>query len=377
MKKIYIECNMGIAGDMLCGALFDCLSDEEKNNIITKLNSEFKTINVSCCKVKKNSVTATKFNVNVKKENHPHRKISEIDSIIDSFDFNENVKANAKNVYKIIADAESKVHGITVADIHLHEVGAKDAIADIVTCCYLLDFMNIDSITASTIVTGYGEVNTAHGLLPIPAPASAEILKGIPYIRGNIKSELTTPTGAALIKYFADEFTDDNNMTYNAIGYGAGSKSFDKPNCIRIFLGEENIHTIYELRCQIDDMTGEEMGYALEKLLSLGAKDVFFTPITMKKSRPAYMLTVISAQKDVQYLTSQIFKHTTTLGVRQVKCTRSELNREIVEKDSILIKRSYGQTMKKEKIEFEQIIDFAEKEDISVFDAKKILYDKI
>lgn len=373
MKKIYIECNMGVAGDMLCGALLDCLNDNEKDIIINKLNTLYKSIEVSCEKVKKCEISATKFNVNIEKENHSHTSINEIYDIIDGFEIKDNIKTDAKEIYKIIARAESKVHNTNVADIHLHEVGAKDAIADIVSCCYLIDFLKIKEITASPIVTGYGEVKAAHGILPVPAPATAEILKGIPNEKGNIKSELTTPTGAGLIKYFAKEITNNYPMTYSKIGYGAGNKDFEKPNCVRVFLSDDNKSTVYELKCQIDDMTGEEMGYALEKLLSYGAKDVYFTPITMKKSRPAYMLTVISSEKDKEYLTKQIFKHTSTLGIRQVKCTRAELDREIVECNGITIKRSQGYGITKEKAEFDELAKIADENDISVFDARKLI----
>ena len=179
MKKIYIECNMGVAGDMLCGALLDTLDSDKRNKTVNKLNSLFSHIDISCKSESKCGISGTKFNVQIEEEHHSHNSLSEIYGIIDSLDISDNVKENAKAVYKIIADAESKVHGMPVCDIHLHEVGAKDAIADTVSCCYLFEMIGANKITASPVTTGYGEVKCAHGILSVPAPATAEILKGI------------------------------------------------------------------------------------------------------------------------------------------------------------------------------------------------------
>ena len=233
MKKIYIECNMGVAGDMLCGALLDTLDSDKRNKTINKLNSLFSHIDISCKSESKCGICGTKFNVQIEEEHHSHNSLSEIYGIIDSLDISDNVKENAKAVYKIIADAESKVHGMPVCDIHLHEVGAKDAIADTVSCCYLFELIGADKITASPLTTGYGEVKCAHGILSVPAPATAEILKGIKTRRGDTESELTTPTGAALIKHFADEISEQCDMAFEAVGYGMGTKNFEKPNCVR------------------------------------------------------------------------------------------------------------------------------------------------
>lgn len=369
---MYIECNTGIAGDMLCGAMLDILDDNDKEYIINKLNTLLSGTKVELKSVSKNSVCASKFDVTVAEQGHSHTDISEIYGIIDGFDLPQKVKDNAKEVYKIIANAESKVHGTSVADVHLHEVGAKDAIIDITACCLLIDFLGINQITCSPIVTGFGEVKTAHGIMPVPAPATAEILKGLPTVIGDIKGELTTPTGAALIKYFASK-SEAQSGGYAKIGYGAGTKDFEKPNIVRVFLSESNEEEITELRCQIDDMTGEEMGYAINKMLSLGAKDAYIKPITMKKSRPAFEFTVICSPSDKDEMTRQMFKHTTTLGIRQIECTRAALNREIVEESGVHIKRSNGFGTQKEKIEFDDIVKVAEENDVSVFEARKLL----
>lgn len=373
MKKIYIECNMGVSGDMLCGALLDTLNKNEQNEIINKLNTLMSGVTVSCNKSEKHGISGTKFNVDIKEHGHHHSSINEIFDTIDGFALDESVKQNAKEVYKIIANAESKVHGVEVADIHLHEVGMKDAIMDITAFCYIVSRINAEIITCSPIATGYGEVKTAHGILPVPAPATALLLEGIKNYAGDVKGELTTPTGAGLIRYFAKEITTERPETYNTIGYGMGSKDFEKPNCVRVFASDENEEAVVELKCQIDDMTGEEMGYALNKLLSLGALDVYITPIVMKKSRPAFEMTVITYPNKMDFFIRQIFKHTTTLGIRRIECMRSVLTREVTEKNTVKIKRSEGYGVKKEKPEFDELAKIADERDISIFEAKNIV----
>lgn len=373
MKKIYIECNMGVSGDMLCGALLDTLNKNEQNEIINKLNTFMQGVTVSCTKNEKCGISGTKFNVDIEEHGHHHSSIKEIFDTIDGFALDEKIKQNAKEVYKIIAKAESKVHGVEVADIHLHEVGMKDAIMDITAFCYIISYINAEIIACSPIATGYGEVKTAHGILPVPAPATALLLAGIKNYAGDVKGELTTPTGAGLIRYFAKEITTERPETYNTIGYGMGSKDFERPNCVRVFVSDENEESVVELKCQLDDMTGEEMGYALNKLLSLGALDVYITPIVMKKSRPAFEMTVITYPDKKDFFIKQIFKHTTTLGIRQIECTRSVLTREIIVKNEIKLKRSEGYGVKKEKPEFDELVKIADERDISVFEAREFV----
>lgn len=373
MKKIYIECNMGVSGDMLCGALLDTLNENEQNEIINKLNTLMSGVTVSCNKSQKCGISGTKFNVDIKEHGHHHSSINEIFDTIDGFALDESVKQNAKEVYKIIANAESKVHGVEVSDIHLHEVGMKDAIMDITAFFYIVSRINAEIITCSPIATGYGEVKTAHGILPVPAPATALLLAGIQNYAGDVKGELTTPTGAGLIRYFAKEITTERPEVYDKIGYGMGSKDFEKPNCVRVFASDENEEAVVELKCQIDDMTGEEMGYAINKLLSLGALDAYITPIVMKKSRPAFEMTVITHPNKMDFFIRQIFKHTTTLGIRRIECMRSVLTREVTEKNTVTIKRSEGYGVKKEKPEFDELAKIADERDISVFEAKELV----
>lgn len=363
---------MGVAGDMLCGALLDTLNENDKNIIISKLNTLINGVEVSANKVCKLGITGTKFDVAIEKHGHQHTSISEIYDIIDSFDLKDNVKANAKDIYTLIAKAESKVHETEVADVHLHEVGMKDAIMDVTAFCYIADYIGIDSFTVSTINTGFGEVNTAHGILPVPAPATAELLQGLPTSQGDVKGELTTPTGAGILKYFSTD-TKNTLKSYDKIGYGMGTKDFEKPNCVRVFIGENSQEDITELRCQIDDMTGEEMGYAINKMISLGAKDCFVNPITMKKSRPAFEFVVITTPEKKDYFIEQIFKHTTTLGIREIICKRNVLTRESFEKNGVHIKKSTGYNTTKEKIEFDDLAKIADEKDISIFEAREFV----
>ena len=375
MKHLHIECNMGAAGDMLCGALLELFSPEERATVCQKLNGLLTGVTVQAVPTEQSGIVGTHFDVHIEHEEHYHHHtaVSEIEAIIDGFDLDDKTKADAKAVYALIAAAESRVHGKTVADVHLHEVGAKDAIMDVTAACWFFNQLQADSITVSPVVTGFGSVQTAHGMMPVPAPATAELLKGIVCEAGEIPSELCTPTGAALLRYFADETGVSPQLAPQKIGYGMGSKRFEKPNCVRMFLSETDGQTVYELRCQVDDMTGEEMGYCLQKLLSLGAKDAYVQSITMKKSRPGMLLTAVALPQDKDFLTAQLFKHTTTLGVRQVKCYRAELTREITEADAVHIKRAEGFGVQKEKAEFDDLVKFAEENDISVYEARKNL----
>lgn len=373
MKKLFIECYMGVAGDMLCGALLELLSEEKRNEAIKKANSLLDGVQVEVDNTIKCGISGTKLNVKISEHGHHHTSLAEIYDIINSLDVSEAVRKNAIEVYTLIADAESKAHGMPVADIHLHEVGMKDAIIDITLACYLLEQIGAEEIIATPITTGFGEVKTAHGIMPVPAPATANLLSGIPSKRGDIEGELCTPTGVAILKYFATEFTNSIDLTIDKVGYGMGSRDFEKPNCVRAMLMDNDDEIVFELKCQLDDMTGEEMGYAINKLMSLGALDVYAKPIMMKKSRPAFELCVISKSDMVEFLTEQIFKHTTTLGVRQVKCARKTLDREIIELNGVHIKRSAGYGAQKEKIEFDDLAKIADEKDISIFEARNLV----
>lgn len=370
---------MGAAGDMLASALVDLTDDKEKT--VEELNGLGLTNTViKYSKKMQGSISGTHLDViiNGEKEeadsthhNHHHgRGLKDISKIIDSLNTDEAVKEDVKSIYKIIAQAEAKVHNTEVDKIHFHELGMLDAVADITMTAYLLRKLNIKKIIASPLNVGNGTVKCAHGTLPVPAPATANILVGIPYYKSEIETELLTPTGAAILKYYVDEFVSQPRLNIKKTGIGTGTKELPQANIIRAFLLEEE-ETITELSCNIDDMTGEEAGYALEKMLGEGALDCFIAPIIMKKSRPAYMLTVLCKNEDTEKFTRLIFKHTTTLGIRRYTPSRYTLKREFIDNMGVQIKRSQGFGTKREKIEFENIKAYAEENDISIFEARE------
>ena len=218
MKKLFIECYMGVAGDMLCGALLELLSDEQRAEALKKANGLLDGVSVEVSNSIKCGISGTKIDVKIHEHGHHYTSIAEIYDIINSLDVSESVRKNAIEVYTLIANAESKAHNMSVADIHLHEVGMKDAIIDITFACYLLEQIGADEIASTSITTGFGEVKTAHGIMPVPAPATAYLLGGIPSKRGNVEGELCTPTGVALLKYFATSFVDDTDFVLDKVG---------------------------------------------------------------------------------------------------------------------------------------------------------------
>lgn len=265
--------------------------------------------------------------------------------MIDGLQASDFVKDNAKAVYQLIAQAESQVHGRTVEQIHFHEVGTLDAVADVAGFCLLVEMLGPEKIAASPVHVGSGHVHCAHGILPVPAPATALLLQGIPIYSGSVRGELCTPTGAALLKHFASVFCPMPPMTVRQIGYGMGKKDFAMANCVRAFLGEEvgNAGTagwnsmvqdeehLVELRCNLDDMSGEDVGFVLELLLQEGALDAYTLAAGMKKSRPGLLLTCLCRTEDAGRMEDLILLHTTTLGVRRIDCRRRKLERRAEE----------------------------------------------
>ena len=302
-----------------------------------------------------------------------------IHRIIDALPVSEKVKSDVRAVYGIIAAAEAKVHGKPVELVHFHEVGAMDAIADVASVCLLMERLGADKIMASPIHLGSGTVRCAHGVLPVPTPATADILQGVPCYGGEVRGELCTPTGAALLKHFAVEYGPMPVMRTHKIGIGIGTKDFGRCNCLRAFLGETegSKDTVLQLNCNVDDMTGEAMGYALEKLFEAGAADAFYTPIYMKKNRPAYMLSCICPEAKAEAVTRAIFRHTTTLGVRRIVCERSILSRRAytveTEIGSIRVKCSEGFGVKRVKPEFDDLKAIAEEKNMSISDVEALI----
>ena len=305
---------------------------------------------------------------------HHHTGMSEIEHIIGHLDIPERVKNDAVGVYKLIAEAESHAHGCEISEIHFHEVGTMDAVADVVGTCLLINELNVDRIIASPINVGSGQVRCAHGILPVPAPATAHILGGVPIYSNDIQGELCTPTGAAILKYFVQEFSTMPVMKISKIGYGMGSKDFEAANCVRVMLGEtqDKSDTVSELCCNLDDMTGEAIGFAIDRLFDAGALDVFTTPIGMKKNRPGILLTCICRENQRDEMLGLIFKHTSTIGVREYITNRYTLDRTIetthTQFGDVRVKRSTGWGVSKIKAEYDDMEKIARENNISISD---------
>lgn len=381
MKTLYIDCGMGAAGDMLSAALLELLPD--KDAFLKKMNNlGIPDVTVSAHKSVKCGITGTHFSVKVHDmeeeeslldgQQHFHGSMEWICSIVSRFPVPTMVKLDIMAVYHEIAEAESHVHGVPVDQIHFHEVGSLDAIADITAVCLLMHELAAEKVVASPIHVGSGSVRCAHGVLPVPAPATAYILRDVPIYGGSIRGELCTPTGAALLKHFVTEFGDLPDMKVKSIGYGMGRKDFERANCIRVLLGEtaDKTGSILELSCNVDDMTGEAIGFALEQFMEQGALDAFTIPIGMKKSRPGVLITVLCTEADKEKFVLLIFKHTTTLGIREKHCSRYVLERKIETMDTpygrIRKKTSVGYGTSRTKYEYEDLTKVAKDGGISL-----------
>ena len=394
MRTLYIDCGMGAAGDMLTAALLELIPDKEA--FLHRMNHlGIPGVMVSAEKSVKCGITGTHFSVKVHdtEENehmhdhahghshghthshsHTHGSMAEIRSIVSAMPIPTMVKLDIMSVYNEIAEAESAVHGVSVDQIHFHEVGSMDAVADITAVCLLMHELDVDRVVASPVHVGSGQVRCAHGILPVPAPATAHILKQVPIYGGSIRGELCTPTGAALLKHFVENFGDMPVMAVSGIGYGMGKKDFERANCVRVLLGETAKQTdeILELNCNIDDMTGEAMGFALEQLMEHGALDAFTVPIGMKKSRPGVMLTVLCKEPNKEEMVRLIFRHTTTLGIREKRCQRHILDRRMESVDTpygkVHRKVSTGYGVQRTKYEYNDIARIAREQNISLFE---------
>ena len=298
---------------------------------------------------------------------HHHSTMAGIASIIEGLDIPAPVKEDMKAVYSLIAEAEAHAHGMPVDQIHFHEVGTMDAVADIAGVCLLFHELGADQIIASPVHVGSGHVHCAHGILPVPAPATAHILQGIPVYSTQVQGELCTPTGAALLKHFVKEFREMPVMTTSKIGYGMGKKDFERANCVRAFLGDtaETGDEIAELSCNLDDMTAEAIGFAEEALFEAGALEVYTIPVGMKKSRPGILLTCMCRREDEEKMVELLFRHTTTLGVREHISRRFTLKRreETVETayGPVRKKISQGHGVTRAKLEYEDLAAIAKK----------------
>lgn len=384
MKGIYLDCSMGAAGDMLMGALYELCTEQQKEDFLSIINSLFPNkVTVTPSRVSRCGIMGTHMDVIIHNEQshephshnhthhheHHHHTYSSICSHIESFSLDESVKKDAIAVYKLLRDAEADVHGMPVEQIHFHEVGNLDAIIDITGCAILISYLKPEKIYSSPVNVGSGTVACAHGILPVPAPAAMKLLQNIPIYSSDIEGELCTPTGAALLRYYVSDFCKLPCSVIKSIGYGMGTKEFACANGLRAsFIEIDTIEsdakdvfrdTISELRCNLDDMTPEAIGYASNLLMDAGAVDVYTTPIGMKKERPAVMLTCLCPVEKTDELTKLMLLHTTTLGVRTYTCNRTILKSEYVPVETpfgtIRFKKSYGYGVEKVKPEYEDI----------------------
>lgn len=406
MKTLYLDCSMGAAGDMLAAALLELLPDPDA--FVAELNAlAIPDVKFSRETSVKCGITGTHLQVTVHGEeegahdhhhahshdhhhdhahahhhdhahiHHHHASLHDIEHIVRGhLSLPATVADNVMAVYHLIADAESKAHGKPVSEIHFHEVGTMDAIADITAVCLLMHRLAPDEIIVSPVHVGSGQVHCAHGILPVPAPAAATILQDVPIYGGSIQGELCTPTGAALLKHFADSFGEMPVMRTSAIGYGMGQKDFPAANCVRALLGERSDASddVIELCCNIDDMTGEAIGYAFDKLFAAGALDVYTIPIGMKKSRPGHLLHVICREADKDALVRALFAHTTTIGIRENRFRRYTLDRRIETIETVdgpvRRKCSTGYGVSREKFEHDDLARIADAQGLSLREAE-------
>lgn len=366
-NAIYLDCHAGIAGDMLLSALVDLGADPHE------IERELKTLpldnfELHFQKQVKQGIHAMTLNIDFD-EPHHHRHASDIFKMIDDSTLSTRVKSRSKSIFEVIGHAEAKIHGMSFEDVHFHEVGAMDSIIDIIGACIALELLNIDEVYCSPIPTGNGKINIAHGVYPVPAPATAEILKGIPLAAFDVQSELTTPTGAAFAKSLVSSFGAFPSATMKEIGYGAGSKDFDFPNVLRVIQFEtqsKKQDEVQVIECQIDDMTPESLGHFMDIALERGALDIYYTPVFMKKGRPSTQLSLICKTKNATEFENLILHETSSLGVRTYKVQRNILNREFRKLDTQYGKISVKFALQEGKIlkmkpEYEDVKQFAER----------------
>ena len=403
MNTIYFDLQMGAAGDMLSAALFELLDENQKKEFLNEINGAgIPKVSVTAEASVKCGITGTHFKVTVDgveeggfdklnhhehhhehdhsgvpepvegphehahhHDHHHHSSMHDIEHLVNDLKVSANVKKNVLEVYNLIAQAEGHVHGKPVTEIHFHEVGTMDAVADITAVCLLIEKLNPERIIASPVNTGSGQVHCAHGILPVPAPATAFILQGIPTYNNQISGELCTPTGAALLKHFVSSYGNMPTITTEKIGYGMGKKDFEAANCVRAIMGDisQNYQSVVEFTCNLDDISAEQIGFAIEQLFEAGAVEAYTIPVTMKKSRPGNLLCAMCLEKDKQKVLEAIFKYTTTLGVRQNISQRYALDRtiETVETDfgPVRVKKSKGFGVERQKFEYEDLAKIA------------------
>lgn len=360
MNKLYLECYSGISGDMTVGALLDLGADKNVlENALKSLPIDGFKIKIS--RVSKSGLDACDFDVILDEDNHDHdmeylhgeehshvpdkhihhhghghshRNLSQILDVIDHAEITTNAKKIASDIFKILAKAEAKAHGVSIEEVHFHEVGAVDSIVDIVAVAVCIDNLNIDEVIVSPLYEGTGFIRCQHGVIPVPVPAVCEIVRDndIDLKITNYEGEFVTPTGAAIVAAIKTSDKLPDKFTIEKIGIGAGKREYEKAGILRAMLIKDTSsksHSIYKLESNIDDCSGEALGYVVEKLLSEGARDVHFIPVFMKKNRPAYQLNVICREEDIEKFEQIIFEETTTIGIRKQKMEMTMLRTEL------------------------------------------------
>ena len=404
MKTLYLECAMGAAGDMLMAALYELCPEKEK--FLRDMNALIPGVGVEAGRVTRQGIAGTHMRVTVygreeghgphdhdhhghgheheHHHHHEHRSLGDITALIDGFPLPEDVRENAKETYRRIAQAESRAHGVEVGEVHFHEVGALDAVADVTGVCYLIHLLAPEAVCASPVIVGSGTVRTAHGLLPVPAPATARLLAGVPTAPGDIAAELCTPTGAALLRAFAGRFGPMPAGVVLDCGYGCGAKDFPRANCLRAFLMETEASSagpndaVTELKANIDDMTGEELGRAMEELLAAGALDVSYTPVQMKKHRPGVVLTCLCRPDDGDRLAREMLRLTSTFGVRRTDCARYAMESSVDQVDTdcgpVRRKTGTGYGITKSKPEYADLDEAARRSGVPLAEALRAFF---
>ena len=402
MKTLYLECSMGAAGDMLMSALSELLDPAARETFFHTMNHlglpgvrverrEAESCGIRGCRVEVTVQGQEEHSQDVDLQrgtpchhhdhdhphdhdqghehphdhphdhgHHHHASPADIRALVEGMDLPAPVRRDVLAVYDLIAQAEAHAHGCPVEQIHFHEVGDLDAVADITGVCLLMHLLAPGQVLASPVHAGSGHVRCAHGVLPVPAPATAWLLQGVPWYGGSIRGELCTPTGAALLRHFVTRFGPMPPFRAQAIGYGMGAKDFGAANCVRAFWGEaegEPLPRIAQLCCNLDDMTGEDIGHCVRLLLQAGALDAFTAPIYMKKDRPAVLLTCLCRPEQADEMAALLLRHTTTLGVRRTLCERYVLEREAVtvqtEYGPVRAKRASGFGVERLKAEYD------------------------
>ena len=419
MRTLYLECAMGAAGDMLMAALYELCSPEDRAKFLADMGELIPGVVVLPQAARRQGVAGTHMSVLIHgreegalphdhrhdhdhehehehehhhdhehghdhSHSHLHRSLADVLAVIDGFvGLPAPVRERAKAVYALIAQAEARAHGVAVGEVHFHEVGALDAVVDVTGVCYLAELLAPDHIVCSPVAVGSGTVRTAHGLLPVPAPATAYLLEGLPVAAGDVAAELCTPTGAALLKALADSFGPLPAGRLLGCGCGCGTKDFPRANCLRALLldtagaAQGPNDAVTELRANIDDMTGEALGFALEALLSAGALDVSYLPIQMKKNRPGVLLLCLCRPEEADRLAAEILRHTTTFGVRRTDCSRYALTAASVTEHTaygpIRRKEGMGYGVTKSKAEYADLARIAQEQKIPLSRVPELL----